>query len=59
MKLIKVPVDCCLAHTFYFASFNLCVLNSFEPVAEEVLSQVCERYVSHAHTYIYLPHFKC
>ena len=41
--------ETCLAHGFDFAPFTFSVLGSFCPVAEEILTRFCKRYVSHAH----------
>ena len=40
--------ETCLAHGFDFAPFSFSVLGSFGPTAQEVLTRVCQRYVSHA-----------
>ena len=41
--------ETCLAHGLDLAPFSFSVLYLFGPVAEEILTRVCQRYISHAH----------
>ena len=40
--------ETCLTHGFDFAPFSFYVLRLFGPAAEEILTEICELYVSHA-----------
>ena len=53
-------VETCFAHGLNFATFSFSVLESFCPACEEILTQVCQPYVSHmlirpweAHKWVY------
>ena len=48
MNLSDKHAETCLAHSFDFAPFSFSVLGSFSLAAEEILTRVCQRYVSHA-----------
>ena len=52
--------ESCLAHDFDFAPFSFSLLWPFGPAAQEILTRVCEHYVSHscirpweAHLWVY------